>query len=123
MTSSNTRSYKDLDCWREAVELLVVCHRLASRFPRREGAELAVQLRRAVISIPSNIAEGNGSRSRGNYVRYLCIAHASLMEVESHLHVASRLGFLSQEALAAALGRSREVGRLLGGLIRSLAPR
>jgi four helix bundle protein len=105
------------------MELVVECYSAAQAFPRAEVYGLTSQLRRAAVSVPSNIAEGNGRASLGDYLRHLSIANGSLMELETHIRVARRLGYLSEAQESQILGVSRQVGRLLGALIRRLRSR
>ena len=114
------RDYRALTVWQRAMELVVECYSAAQAFPRAEVYGLTSQLRRAAVSVPSNIAEGNGRASLGDYLRHLSIANGSLMELETHIRVARRLGYLSEAQESQVLGVSRQVGRLLGALIRRL---
>ena len=86
----------------------------------RKHPSLAEQMRRSAVSVPSNIAEGNGRLSLGDYLRFLRIAHASLRELETQLLLAQTRQSYADPALSAALDGVAEVGRLLGGLMRSL---
>jgi four helix bundle protein len=115
-------SHKDLVVWQKAMDLVVECYRLSDRFPRSEDFGLRLQLRRAAVSVPANIAEGRGRTGIAEYLHYLSIAHGSLKELETHLEIANRLGYLAPEVLADVFERIDEVGRLLGGLIRKLRP-
>ena len=117
------RDYRDLTVWQRAMELVVECYSAAQAFPRAEVYGLTSQLRRAAVSVPSNIAEGNGRASLGDYLRHLSIANGSLMELETHIRVARRLGYLSEAQESQILGVSRQVGRLLGALIGRLRSR
>lgn len=89
-------------------------------FPREEIYGLSGQLRRAVVSVPSNIAEGQGRDSVKEFIHHLSIAYGSLMEVETQLQIAANLGYLKQIEINKLLEQSSEVGRLLNGLSRSL---
>ncbi len=89
-------------------------------FPKEEVYGLAGQLRRAVVSVPSNIAEGQGRDSVKEFVHHLSIAYGSLMEVETQLQIAANLGYLNQVEIDKLLEQTAEVGRLLNGLSRSL---
>jgi four helix bundle protein len=102
------------------MDLVVECYRISDRFPRSEDFGLRLQLRRASVSVPANIAEGRGRTGVGEYLHHLSIAHGSLKELETHLEISRRLGYLTPEVLADVQGRLDEVGRLLGGLIRKL---
>ena len=112
--------HRDLIVWQKAMDLVVECYRISDRFPRSEDFGLRLQLRRAAVSVPANIAEGRGRTGVGEYLHHLSIAHGSLKELETHLEISRRLGYLTPEVLADFQGRLDEVGRLLGGLIRKL---
>ena len=112
--------HRDLVVWQKAMDLVVECYRISDRFPRSEDFGLRLQLRRAAVSVPANIAEGRGRTGVGEYLHHLSIAHGSLKELETHLEISQRLGYLTPGVLADVQGRLDEVGRLLGGLIRKL---
>ena len=112
--------HRDLVVWQKAMDLVVECYRISDRFPRSEDFGLRLQLRRASVSVPANIAEGRARTGVGEYLHHLSIAHGSLKELETHLEISRRLGYLTPEVLADVQGRLDEVGRLLGGLIRKL---
>jgi four helix bundle protein len=120
MGEGSIESYRDLRVWREAMDLVEACYRLSAGFPRREIFTMTAQLRRAAISIPSNIAEGYGRDSTGAYVQFLRIAQGSLKELETHLLLSQRLGFASPREIGTALERSAAVGKMLRSLIRSV---
>lgn len=105
------------------MDLVVECYSTARSFPRDERFGLVSQLQRAAVSVPANIAEGNGRRHRKEYLHHLSIAKGSLNEVETLVLVAERLGYLPSETPATLINRINEVGRALTGLSRSLAPK
>jgi four helix bundle protein len=115
--------YRDLDVWQRAMELVECCYRATEKFPRSEEFGLRAQIRRAAVSIPSNIAEGQGRSSTGEYVHHLSIAHGSLMELETQVQIAGRLGFLISKEVEPLLGLSAAVGRMLNALTTSLRRR
>ncbi len=117
------RTFRDLGVWQKGIELVVECYRASECFPKSELYGLTSQLRRAVVSVPSNIAEGKGRRSTKSYLHFLDIAYGSLTEVETLLEIAARLALLSPEALQLLLDRTSEIGRMLNGLINSLERR
>lgn len=119
-TCPAARSYRDLRVWQQALELAAESDALTRRFSRRDAHRLVDQIERAAGSIHANIAEGNGRRSRADYLRHLSIANGSLFELESHLLLAEKRGLLTSSDLTRALTVSAEVGRLLAGLIRRL---
>lgn len=114
------KSYRDLLVWQKAVELAVLIYRLTEGFPKREIYGLASQIRRAGVSVPSNIAEGYGRGSRKEYLRFLSIAQGSLKELETQTILAQRLGYATVSQAERILSDSEVVGKMLGGLIRSL---
>lgn len=113
-------SYQDLLVWQRAMDYVVICYELIKDFPKKEVYGLTSQLRRSAVSIPSNIAEGHGRNTRGEYIQFLGIARGSLKESETQVILASRLNYLSNEKLQNVLLKSKEVGILLGKLINSL---
>jgi len=115
------RSYKDLVVWQKAMDLVTSAYRSTARFPKGELFGLTSQARRAAVSIPSNIAEGQGRLSEKEFRHFLGQARGSLMELETQLQVAENLGYLTKEEVAGLLQSCAEVGRLLNGLIASIA--
>lgn len=114
------RSFRDLKVWQESLTLAAECQLVAQRFARRDRAGSGRQLVRAANSVPANIAEGCGRRTRAGYLRYLSIANGSLLEVETHLRLAERQMLLRPSDVGRALGMCVVVGKLLAGLIRAL---
>ncbi|HLA84794.1 MAG TPA: four helix bundle protein [Thermoguttaceae bacterium] len=114
------KDYRDLLAWQKAMELVESVYRVTQSFPREEIYGLTAQIRRAAISIPSNIAEGQGRRSRRDFHHFLAIAYGSLHEVETQTIIGERLGFLNQEIRSEIVEQTSHVGRLLNGLMRSL---
>lgn len=120
MSHGLVRSFRDLKVWQRSVDLVVKVYEASRALPRAEIYGLTAQLRRSAVSIPSNIAEGHGREHLGDYLHHLSIANGSLMEVETQVTIASRLGYLSPQAARQILDSSGELGRMLAGLIRSL---
>jgi len=114
------RGYRDLEVWQRSVELVIEIYRATERFPPREMYGLTAQARRAAVAVPSNVAEGHGREHLGDYLHHLSIANGSLMELETQVILATRLGHLSPELERQLLALSGETGRMLAGLIRSL---
>lgn len=102
------------------MELAERCYGATASFPQREIFGLASQIRRAAVSIPSNIAEGHSRRSRQAFLNHLSIALGSLAELETQIELASRLKLISQSPAIEILQEAEEIGRMLHGLIRSL---
>jgi four helix bundle protein len=117
------RNFKDLIVWQKGIELVESIYRLSEAFPKHEVFGLTGQLRRASVSIPSNIAEGQGRGPTQDFVRFLQIARGSLQEVHTQLVIAQRLAYVSEETCKSAIQACDEVARLLNGLIRSIDPR
>jgi four helix bundle protein len=115
------RNYRELIAWQKAMDLVVLVYKASARFPREEVYALTSQLRRAVVAIPSNIAEGQGRRSTREFLNFLSIAHGSLREVETQVIIAQRLKYLCDTEANVLLELAAEVGRLLNGLSNSLA--
>jgi len=114
------RSYRDLVVWQKAMDLVVESYLLSRLLPKFEIWGLASQIQRAAVSVPANIAEGQGREHLGDYVRHLSIANGSLMELETHLLLLIRLNYFAEPDLACALALTAEVGRMLTGLTQSL---
>ena len=115
------RSYKDLVAWQKAMNLVTAVYRATAGFPKEEQFGLTSQLRRAAVSIPSNIAEGQGRLSEKEFCYFLGQARGSLMEVETQLQIAQNLGYLESEGTDALLKACAEAGRILNGLLASIA--
>jgi four helix bundle protein len=112
--------YRELIAWQKAMNLAVGIYEETRDFPREEIYGLMSQLRRAAVSIPSNIAEGQGRTTTNDFLRFLGMAAGSLQEVETQLILAGRLDYLTEATESALLEQCREVGRLLQGLINAL---
>jgi four helix bundle protein len=113
-------SYHDLIVWQRAIDFVVDTYKLTGRFPRTELYGLVSQLQRAVVSIPSNIAEGAGRVHTREFIHHAGIARGSLFEAETQIIVAWRLGYASEEETKPLLCAVAELGRMLHGLIASL---
>jgi len=113
-------SFKDLIVWQRAVELSVATYKATSSFPTSEQFGLSNQLRRASVSVASNIAEGYGKSSKGEYLLFLGHARGSNCEVQTQIVISKELGFGTPEALQRAESLSNEVGRMLVVMIRKL---
>lgn len=113
-------TYKDLDLYKAAKELVLSVYALLRKFPREEQYALCDQLRRAVISIPSNIAEGSGRTSSKDQAHFLEIAFGSLMEVECQLDIACDLGYVSNAELESLSVQIASIAAMLSGMRRKL---
>ena len=116
-------SHRDLIVWQKSVELVTECYRVTSSFPSDERFGLTSQLRRSAVSVPANIAEGKGRGTTNNFVNFLSIASGSLTELDTHLVIANKLGYLTKETLNELEARMDEVGRMLTALRKSLEAR
>jgi four helix bundle protein len=114
------RNYQELIVWQKAMDLVEQVYLASKAFPREEAYGLTSQVRRAAISIPSNIAEGQGRRTTPDFQRHLSIAYGSLRELETQTLIAARLRYLAEGECQAVLRMAGEVGRLLNGLKSSL---
>ena len=112
--------YRDLVAWQKSMDLAERIYIATAKFPKEERYGLISQIRRASVSVPSNIAEGQGRRSSDDeFVRFLQIAMGSLAELETQIELAVRLSFLEKQQAIALRSSTDEVGRLLTGLIKS----
>ena len=114
------KNYSELIVWQKAMDLATAVYEVTKAFPREEQYGLASQLKRAVVSISCNIAEGQGRRTTKDFVHYLYTANGSLRETETQIVLAFRLGFMPAERHKELMDRCAEVGRILYGLIHSL---
>ena len=113
-------SYRDLIVWQRAIQMTLAIYRLTGEFPIEERYGLTSQIRRAGVSVASNIAEGYGRMSTGEYKQFLGMARGSNLEVQTQLVIARELGFGDVDQLLLADGLSQEVAKMLIALIRNL---
>ena len=113
-------SYRDLLVWQKSMDLVVDTYKAVSAFPKEEIYGLTSQIKRAVVSVPSNIAEGSSRRSKQEFMRFINIAKGSLAELETQFIVALRLNFIKEDILKTILSKSDEIGRMMQGLYSSL---
>ncbi len=114
------QSYKELVAWQKSIDLVTEIYRCSKAFPREEIYGLSAQLRRAAISIPSNIAEGQCRLSTGEFRHFLGQARGSLAELETQIVIAEKLAYLDQTCAGDLLRSAAEVGKILNGLLNSL---
>src|SRR6266700_8359093 len=112
-----SQHYKDLIVWQKAMDLVNSIYDATDTFPKRETYSLTDQIRRAAVSIPSNIAEGQALYSEREFLHFLRHSRGSLAEVETQVIIAQRRNYLSEHQAADLLKRADEVGRILSGLI------
>jgi four helix bundle protein len=117
------RRFNDLIAWQKAMDLVEDVYRLTKLFPKDELFGLTSQLRRAAVSIPSNIAEGQSRRSSKEFIQFLSIAQGSLAEVETQVLIATRLQYISEDPSKVVLEKTAELGRILNGLMEAITNR
>jgi four helix bundle protein len=110
-------TYEDLKVWRRAMDLVLEVYRCTSSFPKQEIYGLTSQMRRAAVSVPSNIAEGKGRFSRKELLQFLFHARGSLLELQTQITIGRELGFLAPAEGKKLTDLAAEVGRLLNGLV------
>ncbi len=113
-------SFRDLRVWQEAMKLTTEIYRDTAKFPKHEVYGLSQQMRRAAVSVPSNIAEGKGHRSDREFSHFLLHARGSLLELQTQLLIAEELQYLTKEDARRLLAMAEGVGRALSGLINSM---
>ncbi len=114
------KCYQELQVWQKAMSFVEAVYRVTHGFPKEEQFGLVSQLRRAAVSVPSNIAEGQGRHTTQAFLQHLSIASGSLQEVETQVMLAYRLGYIAQPQQDELLVASSEVSRMLKGLQKSL---
>jgi four helix bundle protein len=117
---SRPKSYRDLIVWQKAMGLARQAYTLTSGLPKSEAYGLLAQVRRAAVSIPSNIAEGHGRLTDLQFRHFLGNARGSLCELQTQVELAADLGYLDKKKIQIVMDQRAEVGRLLNGLITSL---
>ncbi len=120
MTSGPLRSYRELIAWQKSVELVTQIYSITKEFPRDEIYGLTSQLRRSAVSVPSNIAEGQGRATKGEFIQFLGHARGSLFELETQIVIAEKLGYITPETESQIASKITEVARILNGLLTSL---
>ena len=116
----NCKTYRNLVAWQKGIDLCELIYRASAAFPRQELYGLTGQIRRAALSVPSNIAEGAGRITIGEFLQAVGYARSSLLEIETQLIIATRLGYLASKDTDTLLDLTTEVGKLINGLMRSL---
>jgi four helix bundle protein len=114
------RSFRDLEAWRRAMRLTVETYRVSGQFPNSERFGLTQQIRRAAVSVPSNIAEGHSRRTRQAYINHLNIALGSLAEFETQIILAVNLGFVAEKEVGQLSKFLLETGQLVMALVHAL---
>jgi four helix bundle protein len=114
------RHYRELKVWQAGMELAVKCYDVTRGFPKEEMFGLTTQIRRSAVSIPANLAEGQGRQSTKEFLNFISIARGSLMELETHLQLSHRVSLLQKPVLEELLKLTDEISRMLSGLRNSL---
>jgi four helix bundle protein len=114
------QSYRELIAWQKAMDFAAEVYRVTRSFPKEEMYGVTSQLRRAAVSIPSNIAEGQGRQTTGEFRQFLGHARGSLLETETQVLLSERLEYLDHKTIECLLHQAAEVGRILNGLMGSL---
>ena len=114
------QSFRDLTVWQRSMQMTVAVYRLSQKFPREELYGLTSQMRRSAVSVPSNIAEGQGRSSTGEFKQFLGIARGSNFELQTQLELAKALGIGDPKSIDEAERLSHEVGKMLFAVLKSL---
>jgi four helix bundle protein len=116
-------SYRDLRVWQSAMDMVIEVYKATDSFPRHEMYGLAGQMRRAAVSVPSNIAEGKGRLTDRDRAHFFSQARGSLLELETQIIISQRLSYLADAVATALLSRCQDAGRMLNALVESIRPR
>ena len=115
-----TSDYKELQVWQKAMDLVVEIYKISKLLPKEETYGISDQIRRAAVSIPSNIAEGQSRNSAKEFIQFLSIARSSLAELETQLLICTKVNMLSEDNIAEAQNITTEVGKMIKGLMNKL---
>ena len=118
--ASGRHSYRDLLVWQRSIQLSVAIYRFTADFPNAELYGLTAQLRRAAVSVASNIAEGYGRATKGEFRQFVGIARGSILEVQTQLEIAKQLGFGKETQRRAADALAEETGKMTWALLQKL---
>ena len=114
------QSYRDLIVWQKAMEMTAEVYKIVKKLPKEETYSLSDQMRRAAVSIPSNIAEGQARNSRKEFINFLSIAKGSKAELETQLHLCVKIGYLANMDINPTLELLAEISKMLSALIKTL---
>lgn len=114
------KSYKDLMIWHRSMDLVELIYKITENFPSKENFGLISQMRRAAVSVPSNIAEGYGRQSTGSYSQFLSIARGSLYELETQIEICCRLKYLQKDESEKLLNEITEISKMISSLISKI---
>ena len=110
---NKVKSYKDLIVWQKSMDLVIEIYKLVKKLPKEETYSLSDQMRRAVVSIPSNIAEGYARKTTKEYLKFLSIANGSRTELETQLIICNKIGYLNEKEIEVAMQKSTEIGKMI----------
>lgn len=113
-------NYTDLAVWQKSMQLVTQVYKITSDFPKEERYSLVDQMRRAAVSIPSNIAEGHSRKSKADFSKFLRISMGSVTELETQVMISRNLEYLSEKVMNQVLENSLEIKKMIQGLVRSL---
>jgi four helix bundle protein len=116
----SVKSYKDLNIWQRSMDLVEFVYRITEDLPSKESFGLVTQMRRAAISVPSNIAEGYGRQSTGSYSQFLSIARGSLFELETQVEICIRLKYFHKTESEKLVAEIVEISKMISSLISKL---
>ncbi len=114
------RSHTKLEVWKRSIKLVISIYKLTAQYPQEEKYGLVNQMRRAVISIPTNIAEGAARKTTKEYIQFLYVSRGSLSEIDTQLEISLQLGYINSENYTRIIEEVNEIGRMLSGLIKVL---
>lgn len=114
------KTHKDLLVWKKGIDLVEQIYKFTKQFPKEELYGITNQMRRCAVSIPANIAEGSGRKNKAEFIQFLHIALGSASELETHLIISQRLGFLSINSYDEIINALNEIIKMICGLINSL---
>lgn len=117
---NDIKTFRDLLIWQKSMDFVTCIYKETNEFPREEQFGLTQQLRRAAVSVPSNIAEGYGRNSTKDYMRFLRIAIGSLYEIQTQILISKNLGYISKEVFEKHFDALREIERMITSLIKKL---
>ncbi|MCR4888861.1 MAG: four helix bundle protein [Ruminococcus sp.] len=120
ISNENKPNYQNLKVWQKAMSLVDEVYILVKELPKEETYALSDQMRRAVVSIASNIAEGAGRKTSNDFAHFLIIARGSRYELETQLLICIRLGYIKEENTQKAFALCEEIGKMLSALLRKL---
>ena len=121
--SPDVKSYRDLEVWQKSMDIVFECYQITKEFPKSELCGLTSQLKRAAVSVPANIAEGQARQHTKEFLQHLSIAYGSLAELETHIQIAEPLKYLDTGQCRQLINKTSTIGRMLNGLRKSLKKR